>query len=484
MSLMSTQHNVLLTVAIIVTLSAIATASFDCRRKGQECFNSGTCQPNGTCSCTADYDGYNCRIQNSGRAANSCKPACLNSGVCANNTCFCMENYYGANCNNKREEILCFGDRKAIHINPEGFQGTIYIVGKRGMANCTFKNVTDVISSIPQNVTWSEGLAIVIPDNSTECGNIAERTEGTTLIEERFASIEYEPLIVTTLDERLAAMCKFDNSTNRTLYGDVVSSSVTNAQYTNTSITNIYEPVVFKVMSNNQPLSNKPMLIGQELTFSFNIPVETGYVAVAVETLTANDTKAGGSTFVIITSKCPATDADSVLSTFERSSDNRIVTVIVKVFKFVDSDSVGFTCNARICKAGDPACDLPTCNGQASPSTTGRRKRDVGNQKTIQTVVKVTEDPQAAAAAGQSPTDKTPDECKNDSSKQAGENECLMKKEIIVVLAIMAATVIILMIACMVMTCKLLKAGTKVVDVPQSEYQPSMSLPRLSPANF
>ncbi|XP_067687511.1 EGF-like domain-containing protein 2 [Haliotis asinina] len=482
MSLMSTPHNALLTVALFVT--AVATASFDCRRYGQECFNGGICLVSGTCSCTTEYEGYNCRIQKIGIAA-GCSPACLNSGTCANNTCFCTEDYYGVNCNNKREEILCFGDRKAIHINPEGFQGMIYIAGKRGVANCTFKNVSEVIPDIPQNVTWSEGFAIVIADNSSECGPITERTEGTTVIEERFTNIEYQTMIVTTLDERLATMCTFDNNTLRTLFGDVVKSSVTSAQYTNTSISNIYEPVVFRVTSNNQSLSNGPMLIGQDLTFSFNIPVETGYVAVVVESLTANDTQAvGGSTFAIITAKCPTTNAASVLSTFERSADNRTVTVKVIVFKFVGSDKVGFTCTARICKAGDAACDLGNCNGQASPPNPGRRKRDAGEEKTIQTVVKVTEDSQAAAATGQSPSDKNPDECKSESSKQAGDNECLMKKEIIVVLAVMAAAVIILMIACMVMTCKLLKTSTKVVDVPQSEYQPSMSLPRLSPANF
>ncbi|XP_071103810.1 EGF-like domain-containing protein 2 [Haliotis cracherodii] len=488
MLLMSSQYKMLLTVTIFVTLSAIATASFDCRRKGQDCQNNGACNNNGNCSCASGYDGYNCRIQTAGIAGSNCTSECLNGGVCANNTCFCTENYYGSTCSNNREQILCFGDKKAIHINPEGFQGTIYIAGKRNIDNCTFKKVNDVIPTLPQNnlsqnVTWNEGYAILIPDNSTECGPIINRTNGTVLINERFVNIEYDTNIVTTLDERLSAKCAFDNNTVRTL-GDVVTAEVNSAQYINTSITNIYEPVVFKVTAKNQPLSTAPMLIGEELTFSFNIPVETGYASVIVMSLTANNTIVNGTTFPIIVDKCPGQNAASVLTTLERSADNRTVTVKVKVFKFVGQDKVGFSCTARICKAGDTQCDKSMCNGQTTPTGIGRRKREAANEKTIETVVKVTEDPKEAAATGTAPTVNPSEGCKGDSTPETGDSECLMKKEIIVVLAIMAATVVILMIACIVLTCKLLKSGTKVVDVSHSEYQPSVSLPRLTPANF
>ncbi|XP_046331698.2 EGF-like domain-containing protein 2 [Haliotis rufescens] len=484
MLLMSSQYKMLLTVTIIVTLSAIATASFDCRRKGQDCKNSGTCNNTGSCICATGYEGYNCRIETAGRAGSNCTSECHHGGVCANNTCICTENYYGSTCSNNREQILCFGDKKAIHINPEGFQGTIYIAGNRNMVNCTFKNVTDVIPTLPQNVTWDEGYAILILDNSSECGSITTRTNDTEVIYERFVNIEYDELIVTTLDERLSAKCAFENSTVRTLYGDVVSAGVTAAQYTNTSITNIYEPVVFKVTNKNQPLSTAPMLIGEELTFSFNIPAETGYASVIVMSLTANDTLDRGKTFPIIDNKCPVKEAASVLTTLERSTDNRTVTVKVKVFKFVGNDKVGFSCTARICKEGDTQCDESTCSGQTTLTGIGRRKREAANEKTIETVVKVTEDPKEAAATGTAPTVNPSEGCKDDSTPETDDSECLMKKEIIVVLAIMAATVVILMIACIVLTCKLLKSGTKVVDVPHSEYQPSVSLPRLTPANF
>ncbi|KAH3868664.1 hypothetical protein DPMN_031815 [Dreissena polymorpha] len=170
------------------------------------------------------------------------------------------------------------------------------------------------------------------------------------------------------------------------------------------------------------------------------------------------------------------TTAEQVIYSFIESGVNKTAkSISIQAFKFRDTQKLGLTCTARMCKAGDDSCAAPTdCDAvraapaaptEATTTTTtttaaptaptppagGTRKKraaDDVTEETVSTVVTVLNPGETLVSTSTVAGNKT---------SVADPETCLAHGSIVSVIAILGGLVGILLLACLALACVIMR---------------------------
>lgn len=463
-----------LQAAVVVFIATILTVmsedfTFSCKRIPEMCFGDSTCDGTGNCTCPPNYTGYNCLVTNFSLGDLTCDPPCGNGGTCykeaedsTSGLCSCPYGYYGDSCESKFINIQCGVNETTFSLSfPPEFAGRFVFVDENGTAldaaNCpvtennTDRRMLDAtvdISDTATNESMTCYKKVVEGDVSTFTG---------------YFLVHYDSELITSQDELLQLNC-IHMTSNLTVSSEIMGVPLQDDILDKIDQSENYRPISLDVLDNaNQTLGNEVSL-GEMIQLVLYLDANSGYETlifldcVANNTLDLDDSK----TFQLLQNSCPTKRGKIVSVTQETTSksvdvegtqtDVNGVVVKFEAFKFPNADQIGVLCTAKICKADDNSCALPE---DCDVTSGNRRKRAADDEEQVSMVFTI-----------RGNNDRTNDQNINQEQEQEQEafdtlERCMASPELTAVVAVLASLVCVLLIACFILACLLLRRGGK-----------------------
>ncbi|XP_033733318.1 EGF-like domain-containing protein 2 [Pecten maximus] len=495
---------VLLFLFIVLDItSAQNTAEnpYNCRRRGYECKNGGTCQ-DGTCACSPEYTSFDCGVAIADQ--NCVDDPCTNGGICHNtDSCYCPVTHYGPTCdmetdyprfkartkrqtgssmrifprlpvfiapNTKQYSWECLGvDMKISMMVPEGFSGAIY--GAMSRSDCRFQEETSEVTGY-RKFTSSIGF-----DNSTCAATEVKdypMTGDITYITD--VVVGFHSFIQTRNDRIITFNCTHPAS-NVSMEADLDSSVNQRGNLTRNEQKKTYSPVRFHFLDEKQNVLERALYVGEKFTNMVYLTSTDVYTALLLEKCVANNGEEGTQTeVVLLENACPTADGNLVMqdppgqvkmdyTPPDFPAPIPAAALHMLGFRFYESKQVFIQCVVKICKAVDEAaCAIPDCNGQ----DVSRRRRSADDhnnstdEQTVSGLFTILEEP--IVLPNKEIVEKEPD--------------CFRSSEIIIVIIAMAALVLVMLIACVVLATLIVRSRGKVQKLVENNDPHGLHIPR------
>ncbi|XP_041371980.1 EGF-like domain-containing protein 2 isoform X2 [Gigantopelta aegis] len=374
--------------------------TYDCNRDGQECQNSKTCKPDGTCACGSTHAGLDCSVDAAlvdaeppcTAGADVCGPA--HKGVCskASSTsddlvCTCnsgsgARSMTDPKCTTGRYKVACFGDKMIININPYGtFSGRIYLWNKPA---CTIVDSIDNSNSEHGEFVGGKVREIQYTGDAT-CGDVTSNSQNYVTEYTTDVFVGFNPKYTSWRDEIVTVTCKLDKA-NNVITSSIASNTIEKAQLKETKTKNDIEAVTVEVKVNGDALTpGEKVDMGQMLSFTFT--AASGLTHMILYTVKIDNGKESSNSkyqFVDLLEqgcKSPSKISDIWNAPPSDVEGRNKVKFEFKTFVFTETATMKVTFTVRVCASGTEAlCDTIDCSGDTS---SGRRKRlanDVTNQ--------------------------------------------------------------------------------------------------------
>ncbi|KAJ8307097.1 hypothetical protein KUTeg_015181 [Tegillarca granosa] len=271
----------------------------------------------------------------------------------------------------------------------------------------------------------------------------------------------------------------------------------------------VYAPVEFRFLSEKNEKVQQ-LSVGEKFKLLFFLDDDSVYTSLLLMNCSANNTNPENpKVYKILEDACPTRAGKNVIYydygqskskfTSEKGTEHNAAEIMLKAFKFVDSDRVAFSCGVRICKRGDEAlCEIPDCAAgekPAAPKKTDpaaatdpadtsagvpadqgapdagtvakRKKRSASSsnteERTISGIIEIID-----------PIQREPS--RDNQEKQEGD--CFRSRDIIIVIIVMAAFVLTLLIACIVLAITVTKTRSRVNNMISESNGHSFFIPR------
>lgn len=512
----------ILIVGIIVCLNNVF-AKWHCRNGlTGGCLNAGTCDSDsGVCTCPEGFEGYNCGLNSGNKCGDDNTANCRNGGICFDtDKCFCTEDYIGDKCDTAVSSMTCRGEGTDVTvIVPRGFRGQIYST-QTGEATDDTAPDTCLFTAAAARPDGYVPYTFTIPfDGTSDCVNatlnITTNENGDSVYTTVIVKT-YNPFFITDFDEQLTFVCVHSNNnfTLGTRLDQVDLDKSKDLQKDKKD--EAYSPVRMNVLNKDDANLTGTVNVGDVIKLRFYLDDETVYKSLRMEDCVANDTRPDGKSFKFLEKGCPTDDGASImvdtagqtLTEIQHPFNGNTVSAAVLpmyAFKFKSAGNVAFNCQVKICKEGEddqcqPKCgatntdlvpaggdtenaaetpssttaetpaettadtpaDQPTTPAEPPADTTGRRKRRSASgelKETFSAIVSVVDpfetqwrkDKVIISTVAPSPTTESPGE----------EKTCFRSQEILIVIIVMSVFVFILLVACLAMSCAILKLRNK-----------------------
>ncbi|CAH1799439.1 unnamed protein product, partial [Owenia fusiformis] len=327
----------------------------------------------GSCECLPTFFGFDCSVaQDSVTSPDQCYPKCVmeNTLECVTtdqgSECVCKYPFTGADCSKRRVNVECSATDMTITVIP--YPGTSAFTGRVFIPNHL---------DAPCQFDVQSGAYVSGKIAHSECG-IVTKTDTTmigTVTYEAKIVIQYDPFVLTLLDEVVTARCSAMTRGELNLSWGAVDIDEDNLK-NGGAVTGEISPIVIKVTDGQGNEIGDNVYIGDPLQLQF-IQIEGG-APYSVESCVASNTKEDpDNELVIIWDRCIDRSSYAVVdmqNPIEILDEKKVVHL--KAFKFPSDSTVFLTCTVRLCNE----VDLSTCDPKTNcpwEIPQGLRKRSV-----------------------------------------------------------------------------------------------------------
>ncbi|KAL4229544.1 Neurogenic locus notch protein 1 [Mactra antiquata] len=478
-------HKSILLVVCTYFVSAQSQFSYDCQRM-DDCQNDRACNTiDGTCWCADDFLNYNCGVN--ATLSECASNTCQNNGLCyvvdSTDTCFCPYGYYGDTCEQRYVQLTCTGDTAEFAIVlPPQFSGQVSLVNGNNEidSECIVNDTED------GNNTKYSIIIDISPDQDTagvpcKINNVANLTDTVTTYRTSLM-VAYRTGITTSLDEIYFGDCI--HTTESEVSQNIGSIAFANENLTVNEFEEVYSTAALVVADVDlTPLAvDSNIYVGTIFNLIVYLTDTSVYKTVRFDNCVANNTLPAPDekTFSIMDLGCPTqgskyiTQGQSAINYTVGDTDLPASILPVEAFKFSDSQTIGILCTTKICKDGDDSCEIPAdCEAVRNQANSGaqRKKRAAGDDvsdnvdlETVSTTLTIHGPNDVSDQSGQaSGMEQLPVTLEN----------CFDRSDILAVVAVLAGFVCILLIACLVLGCMLIKRRAKSVEFEAMPAPPS-----------
>ncbi|ESO86195.1 hypothetical protein LOTGIDRAFT_235549 [Lottia gigantea] len=361
-------------VVCLIFFGEVSSVYFECRRIGTTCRNGGVCvetKPECACGTRDVFVGHDCslKVDDVALPQELCDPLCKNGGVCRSIpggffNCYCNAAFFGKDCSQKRGTVKCAGDRMTVEMTPfPPFDGRVFVRGKENDPNCRFTRVYGTYSA---TFLFNGPCSVEKMRDTPTPGDETYKVEITVL---------HSQTIQTKYDMLFTGLCVHSGTGSNNI-GDQTSNIGDKPGGPDETTSSNYQPVVFELQTVSGSNIVPPVFIGTELRLYFAL-YDTGkykkiYIAdcVALNGLTGRDLRS----LTMVKDGCPTDEGRSVvMGQLVYDLITPSVVVNFKVFKFVNSDTLSFQCNIRVCTASETDCNPPQFCRPSKNSIRGKR---------------------------------------------------------------------------------------------------------------
>jgi len=367
---------------------------FNCNRFGQDCGNSGTCEEDGTCSCSVSNSGPSCLYDV--HPGGTCSDiTCENGGVCSlkdgEEKCACKSIDKGTECSEDRIEVECVGENVVITIDlleyglsSSNFSGIVYLGLNNSDSSCTLTP-----DGGSPGIYNEQSFSIT---DETLCDGWKEWFNDTVNdIEGHYYSkqltIQFSPDYIDANDVTLNLTCFHSSDDTVVVSGRAEISVVADdgaVKDADDTIKVAYIPVEFGIFDNdNNELSEDgtEVEVGDDVYLDLKLTDLDVYKGMAVDNCVVSDEDAGKS-LTIIQSLCITDAAAKIMdgpSITKSSNPGYILSIFtMTVFRLTESTTtLTVECEVNLCKdENSTRCEEPTCDGARR-----RRRRAAGDEE-------------------------------------------------------------------------------------------------------